>query len=71
VVPVSVANVVFVEVEVNVFLVVGLPVPYVVLKAVVVALDVPIIVPLPKSVKYWVRVLLLVDKVVTPNGIVS
>ena len=46
-VPVSVANAVLVEVEVNVFLVVGLPVPYVVLKAVVVALDVPIIVPLP------------------------
>ena len=70
-VPVSVANVVFVEVEVNVFLVVGLPVPYVVLKAVVVALDVPIIVPLPESVKNCVRVLLLVDALVTPNGIVS
>ena len=68
-VPVSVANAVLVEVEVNVFLVVGLPVPYVVLKAV--DLEVLIIVPLPKSVKNCVRVLLLVDALVTPNGIVS
>lgn len=70
-VPVSVANAVLVEVEVNVFLVVGLPVPYAVLKTDVVAFDVPIIVPLPKSVKNCVRVLLLVDALVTPNGIVS
>ena len=60
-----------VVVEVNVCLVVGNPVPYVVLYTDEVVLDVPTIVPAPESVKNWVSVLLLVLALVTPNGIVA